>query len=175
MQRYDFFSRYASIGDVIVASVKDATPGGVVKKGDVVKAVVVRTVNSTRLRSRGRRRPCGRILRRLRALLARHHRQAARACKAGGPRLAHAPRSQGKTRLVLALASRATFPAAAHQQSRPAHHPSRQNDARHRGLRRQSPRRKRRGIRLRRFRRQQGRRLVTRAEEARARQRHHHL
>ena len=40
--------RYAAIGDVIVASVKDATPGGVVKKGDVVKAVVVRTVNSTR-------------------------------------------------------------------------------------------------------------------------------
>ena len=40
--------RYAHIGDVIVASVKDATPGGVVKKGDVVKAVVVRTVNSTR-------------------------------------------------------------------------------------------------------------------------------
>ena len=35
---------YADIGDVIVASVKDATPGGVVKKGDVVKAVVVRTV-----------------------------------------------------------------------------------------------------------------------------------
>lgn len=35
--------RYASIGDVIVASVKEATPGGVVKKGDVVKAVVVRT------------------------------------------------------------------------------------------------------------------------------------
>lgn len=35
--------RYASIGDVIVASVKSATPGGVVKKGDVVKAVVVRT------------------------------------------------------------------------------------------------------------------------------------
>ena len=33
--------RYASIGDVIVATVKDATPGGVVKKGDVVKAVVV--------------------------------------------------------------------------------------------------------------------------------------
>ena len=31
--------RYASIGDVVVASVKDATPGGVVKKGDVVKAV----------------------------------------------------------------------------------------------------------------------------------------
>lgn len=36
--------RYASVGDVIVATVKDATPGGVVKKGDVVKAVVVRTV-----------------------------------------------------------------------------------------------------------------------------------
>ena len=36
--------RYADIGDVIVACVKDATPGGVVKKGDVVKAVVVRTV-----------------------------------------------------------------------------------------------------------------------------------
>ena len=36
--------RYADIGDVIVASVKDATPGGVVKKGDVVKAVVLRTV-----------------------------------------------------------------------------------------------------------------------------------
>ena len=36
--------RYADIGDVIVASVKDATPGGVVKKGYVVKAVVVRTV-----------------------------------------------------------------------------------------------------------------------------------
>ena len=36
--------RYASIGDVIVATVKDAIPGGTVKKGDVVKAVVVRTV-----------------------------------------------------------------------------------------------------------------------------------
>lgn len=35
--------RYAGVGDIIVASVKDATPGGVVKKGDVVKAVVVRT------------------------------------------------------------------------------------------------------------------------------------
>ena len=34
---------YANIGDVIVASVKSATPGGVVKKGDVVKAVVVRS------------------------------------------------------------------------------------------------------------------------------------
>ena len=40
--------RYAEIGDIIVASVKEATPGGVVKKGDVVKAVVVRTVNKTR-------------------------------------------------------------------------------------------------------------------------------
>ena len=40
--------RYASVGDIIVASVKDATPGGVVKKGDVVKTVVVRTVNGTR-------------------------------------------------------------------------------------------------------------------------------
>ncbi len=35
--------RYASVGDIIVASVKTATPGGSVKKGDVVKAVVVRT------------------------------------------------------------------------------------------------------------------------------------
>lgn len=35
--------RYASIGDIIVACVKKAAPGGVVKKGDVVKAVVVRT------------------------------------------------------------------------------------------------------------------------------------
>ena len=35
--------RYASIGDIIVASVKHATPGGVVKKGEVVKAVIVRT------------------------------------------------------------------------------------------------------------------------------------
>ena len=40
--------RYANIGDIIVASVKDATPGGVVKKGDVVKAVVVRTVNMSK-------------------------------------------------------------------------------------------------------------------------------
>ena len=37
------YRRYANIGDIIVASVKDATPGGVVKKGDVVKAVVVRS------------------------------------------------------------------------------------------------------------------------------------
>ena len=40
--------RYARVGDIIIASVKDATPGGVVKKGDVVKAVVVRTVKGTR-------------------------------------------------------------------------------------------------------------------------------
>ena len=35
--------KYANVGDVIVCAVKDATPGGTVKKGDVVKAVVVRT------------------------------------------------------------------------------------------------------------------------------------
>ncbi|MEG0012946.1 MAG: 50S ribosomal protein L14 [Cellulosilyticaceae bacterium] len=40
--------RYGSVGDVIVATVKDATPGGVVKKGDVVKAVIVRTVKEIR-------------------------------------------------------------------------------------------------------------------------------
>ena len=40
--------RYAGIGDTIVATVKDAIPGGNVKKGDVVKAVIVRTVKSTR-------------------------------------------------------------------------------------------------------------------------------
>ena len=40
--------RYARIGDVVVCAVKKATPGGVVKKGDVVKAVVVRTVQSLR-------------------------------------------------------------------------------------------------------------------------------
>ena len=37
--------RYANIGDVVVCAVKKAAPGGVVKKGDVVKAVVVRTVH----------------------------------------------------------------------------------------------------------------------------------
>ncbi len=42
------YRRYARIGDIIVASVKSATPGGVVKKGDVVKAVVVRTKKETR-------------------------------------------------------------------------------------------------------------------------------
>ena len=46
------YRRYAEIGDVIVASVKSATPGGVVKKGEVVKAVVVRT-------KKGARRPDG--------------------------------------------------------------------------------------------------------------------
>ena len=40
--------KYANIGDVVVASVKKATPGGVVKKGDVVKAVIVRSVNGVR-------------------------------------------------------------------------------------------------------------------------------
>ncbi len=44
--------KFANIGDIIIASVKDATPGGVVKKGDVVKAVVVRT-------KKGARRPDG--------------------------------------------------------------------------------------------------------------------
>ena len=42
------YRKYAGIGDIIVASVKSATPGGVVKKGDVVKAVVVRTKNPIR-------------------------------------------------------------------------------------------------------------------------------
>ena len=46
------FRRYANIGDIIVASVKSATPGGQVKKGDVVKAVVVRS-------KKGLRRPDG--------------------------------------------------------------------------------------------------------------------
>ena len=40
--------RYAGLGDVIVATVKDAIPGGNVKKGDVVKAVVVRVKKNTR-------------------------------------------------------------------------------------------------------------------------------
>ncbi len=40
--------RYAGLGDTIVATVKDAIPGGNVKKGEVVKAVVVRTVKQTR-------------------------------------------------------------------------------------------------------------------------------
>ncbi len=40
--------QYASVGDIIVCTVKEATPGGVVKKGDVVKAVVVRTKKEVR-------------------------------------------------------------------------------------------------------------------------------
>ena len=40
--------RYANIGDVVVAAVKKATPGGIVKKGDVVKAVIVRSVKGLR-------------------------------------------------------------------------------------------------------------------------------
>ena len=40
--------RYGNIGDIIVCSVKKAAPGGTVKKGDVVKAVIVRTVRGTR-------------------------------------------------------------------------------------------------------------------------------
>ena len=48
--------RYAGIGDVIVATVKDAIPGGNIKKGEVVRAVVVRTVKS-------RRRPDGSYIR----------------------------------------------------------------------------------------------------------------
>ncbi|MFO7171995.1 MAG: 50S ribosomal protein L14 [Bacillota bacterium] len=48
--------RYGNIGDIIVASVKEATPGGIVKKGDVVKAVIVRT-------RKGLRRPDGSYIR----------------------------------------------------------------------------------------------------------------
>jgi large subunit ribosomal protein L14 len=40
--------RYAGLGDIIVCTVKDAIPGGSVKKGDVVKAVIVRTAKETR-------------------------------------------------------------------------------------------------------------------------------
>jgi len=40
--------KYGNIGDVIVATVKNATPGGVVKKGEVVKAVIVRTVKGAK-------------------------------------------------------------------------------------------------------------------------------
>ena len=40
--------RYANIGDVVVCSVKKAAPGGVVKKGDVVKAVIVRSAKGVR-------------------------------------------------------------------------------------------------------------------------------
>ncbi len=48
--------RYAGIGGIIVAAVKDAIPGGTVKKGEVVKAVIVRTVKE-------RRRPDGSYIR----------------------------------------------------------------------------------------------------------------
>lgn len=41
-------ARYAGVGDIIVAAVKEAIPGAAVKSGDVVKAVVVRTVNQIR-------------------------------------------------------------------------------------------------------------------------------
>ncbi|HHU77272.1 MAG: 50S ribosomal protein L14 [Caldicoprobacterales bacterium] len=47
--------KYGNIGDVIIATVKSATPGGVVKKGDIVKAVIVRT-------SKGIRRPDGSLI-----------------------------------------------------------------------------------------------------------------
>jgi len=40
--------KFANIGDIVVCSVKEATPGGVVKKGDVVKAVIVRSKRGTR-------------------------------------------------------------------------------------------------------------------------------
>ena len=40
--------KYANVGDIIVCSVKDATPGGAVKKGDVVKAVIVRSATGVR-------------------------------------------------------------------------------------------------------------------------------
>lgn len=50
------FRKTANIGDVIIASVKTATPGGTVKKKDVVKAVIVRTVS-------GKRRPDGSFIR----------------------------------------------------------------------------------------------------------------
>lgn len=50
------YRKYANIGDIIVAAVKSAAPGGVVKKGDVVKAVVVRS-------KKGLRRPDGSYIR----------------------------------------------------------------------------------------------------------------
>ena len=46
--RKGYHHKFAYVGDVIVASVKEATPGAQVKKGDVVKAVVVRTKNKIR-------------------------------------------------------------------------------------------------------------------------------
>ncbi len=56
--------RYAGIGDVIVATVKDAIPGGNVKKGEVVKAVIVRTTQGAP--------PCGRLVHPLRRERRRH-------------------------------------------------------------------------------------------------------
>ena len=50
------FRKFANIGDVIVASVKSAAPGGMVKKGDVVKAVIVRS-------KKGKHRPDGSYIR----------------------------------------------------------------------------------------------------------------
>ena len=47
-----FYQKICKCRNIIVASVKDATPGGVVKKGDVVEAVVVRTVNGARSKDR---------------------------------------------------------------------------------------------------------------------------
>jgi len=54
--------KYANIGDIVVCSVKSATPGGVVKKGDVVKAVIVRS-------TRGVRRSDGSYIRSMKMLL----------------------------------------------------------------------------------------------------------
>jgi large subunit ribosomal protein L14 len=42
--------RYAGLGDIIVVTVKESTPGGTIKKGDVLKAVVVRVAKNTRRR-----------------------------------------------------------------------------------------------------------------------------
>ena len=58
--------KFAGIGDVIVASVKTATPGGTVKKKDVVKAVVVRTVAETTRRGNGHEADPARSRRRVR-------------------------------------------------------------------------------------------------------------
>jgi len=44
------YRRYARVGDIITATVKEATPGGVVKKGDVVRAVMVRTAKEIKRR-----------------------------------------------------------------------------------------------------------------------------
>ena len=79
--------RYAGIGDVIVATVKDAIPGGNVKRGDVVKAVVVRTVKE--------RRRAGRQLHQIRRERGRDHQ--ARQRPAWNPHLrAGRPRTAGE-------------------------------------------------------------------------------